>query len=150
MTLLQEIQESPSTQNVTFQLEEIFNAVTGWILQDYNIVMESLDTEGVYRASLTFHLVFQYFFIAVGATLMMLAVLLLLGKDDKTVGEYSAALLRCVAGAGMCLPVVLDSIPGSALDFGAYSDSPWILPTVLLGFALGEYPSTVSALIHKA
>lgn len=79
-----------------------------------------------------YDLVFVYFFVAAGCTLLMMSILIALAKKKKCLGDYVAIVLRAVVGLGLA---GLAGIKGNATIQERFLMSPWILPTVSL--ALG-------------
>ena len=77
-----------------------------------------------------YDLVFVYFFIAAGLTLVMMAVLIALAKKGKCAGDYAAILLRLVVGCGLAMISIVKINTAAQQNF-LYS--VWMLPSVLLG-----------------
>lgn len=77
-----------------------------------------------------FDLVFIYFFIAAGLTLIIMAVLIALAKKGKCAGDYAAIILRLIVGVALTMITVVKTNPNLQDQF---LFSAWILPTVLLG-----------------
>lgn len=77
-----------------------------------------------------FDLVFIYFFIAAGVTLIIMAVLIALAKKGKCAGDYAAIILRLLVGVALTMVTVVKANPNLQDQF---LFSAWILPTVLLG-----------------
>lgn len=77
-----------------------------------------------------FDLVFIYFFVAAGVTLIIMAVLIALAKKGKCAGDYAAIILRLVVGVALAMITVVKTNPNLQDQF---LFSAWILPTVLLG-----------------
>ena len=88
-----------------------------------------------------FYTVYTYFFVAAGLTLIVLTLLLWLGKREKYRTEIFAMAVRCLIGVGLAL-LALMNLPSLELNENAaiynYIVSPWMLPTVLLSYLLGE------------
>ena len=129
-------------------LYELQCAIFAWILADYKVSLdmkyENNSTALLEEVTMTYNLVYGYFFLAAGLTLVMLAMLLFLGKKGKTVGEYGSVALRCVIGTALCL-VVLMELQDSALKsyasntvYDNFQESGWVLPAVMIGYVLGE------------
>lgn len=76
-----------------------------------------------------YDLVFVYFFVAAGCTLLMMSILIALAKKNKCLGDYVAIILRAVVGLGLAGVAGLKGHPTSQERFLM---SPWILPTVTL------------------
>lgn len=77
-----------------------------------------------------FDLVFVYFFIAAGLTLIIMAVLIALAKKGKCAGDYAAIILRLVVGVALAMITALKSNPNLQDHF---LFSAWILPSVVVG-----------------
>lgn len=77
-----------------------------------------------------FDLVFIYFFVAAGVTLIIMAVLIALAKKGKCAGDYAAIILRLLVGVALTMITVVKSNPNLQDQF---LFSAWILPSVLLG-----------------
>lgn len=77
-----------------------------------------------------FDLVFIYFFVAAGVTLIIMAVLIALAKKGKCAGDYAAIILRLLVGVALTMITVVKSNPNLQDQF---LFSAWILPTVLVG-----------------
>ena len=128
-----------STYNTLYDLNA---AVYTWILHNYKVLVGNDDLppdEKLYEVFSTYDLVYEYFFLAAGLTLVMLAVLLWLGKKEKTIGEYSSIALRCIVGLGLCLLVLMETSVDPVVDNNYYifQESVWVLPTVMLSYLLG-------------
>lgn len=80
-----------------------------------------------------YDLVFVYFFIAAGLTLIIMAVLIALAKKGKCAGDYVAILLRLLVGIALAMITVMKAEPNLQDQF---LFSAWILPSVLLGLFL--------------
>lgn len=77
-----------------------------------------------------YDLVFVYFFIAAGLTLILMAVLIALAKKGKCAGDYAAILLRLVVGCGLAM---ISIVKASTAAQQKFLYSAWMLPSVLLG-----------------
>lgn len=77
-----------------------------------------------------YDLVFVYFFIAAGLTLILMAVLIALAKKGKCAGDYTAILLRLVVGCGLAM-ISIVKVNTTAQQNFLYS--AWMLPSVMLG-----------------
>lgn len=84
----------------------------------------------LYNALKVYDLVFVYFFIAAGLTLILMAVLIALAKKGKCAGDYTAILLRLVVGCGLAMISIVKVNTAAQQNF-LYS--AWMLPSVLLG-----------------
>lgn len=80
-----------------------------------------------------FDLVFIYFFVAAGVTLILMAVLIALAKKGKCAGDYAAIILRLVVGVALTMITVVKANPNLQDQF---LFSAWILPSVLLGLLI--------------
>lgn len=76
-----------------------------------------------------YDLVFVYFFIAAGCTLLMMAILIALAKKNKCGGDYAAIALRGAVGFALAL---LAAVKGDYSAQEHFLYSPWMLPTVFL------------------
>lgn len=91
------------------------------------------------NALIVYDLVFLYFFVAAGLTLVLMAVLMVLGKRGKMArGDWIRGGVRVGVGAGLsCVSVVKTSFTAEE----RFIFSPWMVPTVMLGLGgvvLGE------------
>ena len=77
-----------------------------------------------------YDLVFVYFFVAAGITLITLGVMIALAKKKKVLGDYVAIGLRCVVGVGLAGVAGLLANEDAQKNF---LQSAWMLPTVLIG-----------------
>lgn len=84
----------------------------------------------LYNVLKVYDLVFIYFFIAAGLTLVTMAVLIGLAKKGKCAGDYAAILLRLVVGCGLAMISIVKVNTAAQQNF-LYS--AWMLPSVLLG-----------------
>ncbi|KAL8735395.1 MAG: hypothetical protein Q9166_000940 [cf. Caloplaca sp. 2 TL-2023] len=83
------------------------------------------------NALIVYDLVFLYFFVAAGLTLILMAVLVVLNKRGKLVkGDWIAVGLRLVVGAGIATVAAMKTNYTAEERF-LYS--PWMIPTVMLG-----------------
>lgn len=80
-----------------------------------------------------YDLVFVYFFVAAGCTLLMLSLLIALAKKNKCLGDYVAIVVRVIMGLGLASVATLKANP---LRLERFLMSPWILPTVVLALAV--------------
>lgn len=80
-----------------------------------------------------YDLVFVYFFIAAGLTLIIMAVLIALAKKGKCAGDYAAIILRLLVGVALTMITVVKANQNLQDQF---LFSAWILPSVLLGLFL--------------
>ncbi len=76
-----------------------------------------------------YDLVYVYFFVAAGCTLLMMAALIAVSKRNKCLGDYVAVALRGTVGFALaCVAGVI----GNYNPHTRYLYSPWMLPTVML------------------
>lgn len=80
-----------------------------------------------------YDLVFTYFFLAAGFTLIMMAILIGLAKKGKCAGDYAAIGLRVAVGAALACIAALHHNEEVQWHF---LDTAWMLPTVLFGFLI--------------
>ena len=80
-----------------------------------------------------YDLVLTYFFIAAGATLIFMAVLIVIAKRDKCKGDWAAIILRTVVGTCLACVAAVSSDPVKQENF---LWSGWILPTAALAILL--------------
>ena len=126
--------------DTTFNAQLSIAGTVGAIVASwYDVEVDSID--GIFNRYQT---VYIYFFSGGGLVLVSLACIFLLGKKDKTRVEYASAGVRLVVGSGLALlatmiiPWLVDS-PNSSFDtFESFFFSPWLIPTVVLAYALGE------------
>ena len=84
----------------------------------------------LYNTLEVYDLVFVYFFLAAGLTLIIMAVLLVLSKKRMVLGDWLGAALRAVMGSGIALIAVVSANTDRQIIF-LYS--PWMGPCVMLG-----------------
>lgn len=91
--------------------------------------------EDLWAALQVYDLVFVYFFVAAGLTLVLMAVLMALNKEGSKYckGDWAAMGVRGVVGSGIALVAVVKQNYTSEERF---MYSPWMLPTVMLGIGL--------------
>lgn len=80
-----------------------------------------------------YDLVFVYFFVAAGCTLLMMAILIALAKKNKCAGDYAAIALRAIVGLALTL---VAAVKGNYTAQEHFLFSPWMLPTVLLAIVI--------------
>ncbi|KAI4250932.1 MAG: hypothetical protein L6R42_008564, partial [Xanthoria sp. 1 TBL-2021] len=86
------------------------------------------------NALIVYDLVFLYFFLAAGLTLILLAVLNILNHKGRWVkGDWIGVAVRVLVGMGIAL-VSLVKTDISSEEVFLYS--PWMLPTVMLGLGI--------------
>lgn len=81
-----------------------------------------------------YDVVLVYFFVAAGCTLLMMAILIVLGKKNKCLGDYVAIVLRATLGLGLAGIIAALQRDGTSLQ--RFLLSPWILPTALLAIGV--------------
>ncbi|KAL8804118.1 MAG: hypothetical protein Q9182_002751 [Xanthomendoza sp. 2 TL-2023] len=86
------------------------------------------------NALIVYDLVFLYFFVAAGLTLVFMALLIFLNKRGRLVkGDWLGIGLRVVVGTGIaCVSIVKTSYTAEE----RFLYSPWMIPTVMLGLGL--------------
>ncbi|KAL9008672.1 MAG: hypothetical protein Q9173_006226 [Seirophora scorigena] len=82
-----------------------------------------------------YDLVFVYFFVAAGLTLVLTAVLMVLNRPRlwHCKGDWATVGVRVVVGAGLALVAVMNKNDTSK---GRFLYSPWMVPTVMLAIGL--------------
>ena len=95
-----------------------------------NVVVKLDPLTEVYNALKVYDLVFLYFFVAAGLTLIMMAILIALAKKGKCAGDYTAILLRLVVGSALAM-ISIVKVNTEAQQKFLYS--AWMLPSVLMG-----------------
>ena len=83
----------------------------------------------LYNVLKIYDLVFIYFFVAAGLTLVMMAVLIALAKKGKCAGDYAAIILRLLVGSGLAM-ISIVAVNSAAQQ--RYLYSAWMLPSVLI------------------
>lgn len=79
-----------------------------------------------------YDLVFVYFFVAAGCTLLMMSLLLVRQVKNKCLGDYAAIASRAVVGLGLA---GVAGVKGNYTSKEHFLWSAWMLPTVLLAIA---------------
>ncbi|MCJ1418351.1 hypothetical protein MMC32_004698 [Xylographa parallela] len=80
--------------------------------------------------------VFIYFFVAAGLTLIFLALLFVLGRRERVRGDHLLMVVRVLVGLGLSF-LALMALPSNPTgDIGSYVNSAWMLPTVAICYAL--------------
>lgn len=97
--------------------------------KDFSVKPDDPFTD-LYNTLKVYDLVFVYFFVAAGLTLVMMAVLIALAKKGKCAGDHVAILLRLVAGCGLAMISIVKVNTAAQQNF---LFSAWMLPSVLLG-----------------
>lgn len=83
----------------------------------------------LYKVVQVFDLVFVYFFIAAGVTLIVMAVMIALAKKGKCAGDYAAIILRLVVGI---LLIMITAVKANQNLQDQFLFSSWILPSVVM------------------
>ena len=136
--------------NGTITEEEALNLIRAtqlFLLQTYGYEIESFDSEGYAGFVHVITTAYLYFFIAAGVALLILAALLCLSRKNTARAEWGFIGVRCAVGTGLCLSTLMlkqsNDDPGQDDNWGSFVNSGWLLPTVVLCYALGM-PPTVS------
>ncbi|KAL8949787.1 MAG: hypothetical protein Q9222_004130 [Ikaeria aurantiellina] len=84
------------------------------------------------HALVVYDLVFLYFFLAAGLTLVLMALLIALNRQGRGFhkGDWMSIGLRLVAGTGLAL---VAAVKTSQMQEERFLYSPWMVPTVMLG-----------------
>ncbi|PGH08235.1 hypothetical protein GX51_01389 [Blastomyces parvus] len=128
--------------------EEFFNKLYLWVMGTFGIQLPQLDGTGEQileqqnkEVSSKFYVLFAYFFIAAGLTLVFLASLHWFGKTHKTRGEVLSIVLTTLIGAGLAFISMFVTVAKNAAaveetPFSSFLISGWIVPTVVLTYGL--------------
>ena len=76
-----------------------------------------------------YDLVFGYLFIAAGLTLVLMALLILVAKRHKVMGDYAAVAVRAVFGVALACVSAIATDPDRQIT---YMSSAWMLPTIAI------------------
>jgi hypothetical protein len=120
-------------------VDEIWNSVpkhafaTSDTISAPMIVHELVDPIQLPEFITLFDTAFYFFFVAAGCVLISLGVLDWCGK---TWAEMASIVTRIVAGIALGLVAVIHT---NAVAFKNYILSPWLIPTVVLTFFVGEF-----------
>lgn len=136
-------------------IQEFFNDIYFWVMRAFGIPVPRLGNIGrqtfeeqnkvIYSK---FYVLFGYFFIGSGLTLVLLALLRWLGKARRTRGEMLSIVLMTLLGTGVTF--ISFFIPAEKNlnvevqpegPFSIYLNSRWIVPTVALIYAFGKLTS---------
>ena len=80
--------------------------------------------------------VFIYFFVAAGLTLVFLALLFFLGRHERVRGDHLLMVIRVLVGLGLSF-LALMALPSNLTgDIDSYISSAWMLPTVAICYTL--------------
>lgn len=147
-------QNLTNTDEVTQKSEEIaadfFGEVLVWIFENLRVEVPAKELSTAKTAVdksiaiySVFVVVFIFFFTAAGVTLIMLGVMYWFGKSHKTKGELLSIVVRVIAGIGLSLLSIMAALDSNDttntyMIYNNFIGSPWVLPTVLLAFALGK------------
>ncbi|OJD15499.1 hypothetical protein ACJ73_08977, partial [Blastomyces percursus] len=129
--------------------DEFFNKLYLWVMRTFGIVLPQLDGSSGQQileqqnkeVSSKFYVLFAYFFIAAGLTLVFLASLHWFGKTHKTRGEVLSIALTTLIGAGLAIMSLFVTVAKNAATvaktpFSSFLTSGWIVPTVVLTYGL--------------
>ncbi|PGH35569.1 hypothetical protein GX50_01550 [[Emmonsia] crescens] len=127
---------------------EFFNKLYIWVMRTFGLELPELNGSGREilaqqnrEVSSKFYVLFAYFFIAAGLTLVFLASLHWFGKAHKTRGEVLSIFMTTVIGAGLALVSLFVKAAQSEAatgetTFSSFLAGGWIVPTVVLTFWL--------------
>ena len=117
-------------------------AVSLFVLQSYGYRITSYSDESYVPIITLVVSAYLYFFIAAGAALLVLAVLLWLGRKKTSAAEWGCVGVRVAIGTGLCLSTLMlvttNDQPGSVDAFDVFVASGWLLPTVVLCYGFGR------------
>ena len=149
--------DTVSGQNQARQIWESisFEAVL-FMFDVYDIAVPNSDTgyesaRDLYNAAINVFdgVTFVYYLVGTGSVLILLGVMLWFGKSHKSRYEWVTLGLRVVAGIALTLITLTKTGSGNA----AYNiiDRNWLIPIVLIVYAIGEYlvDSCVNMLLHS-
>ncbi len=83
----------------------------------------------IYQVFKVYDLVFSYFFITAGFTLIIMAILVAVAQEIRCAGDYAAIVLRLVIGTGLAMVTIIKTDSNARDNF---ISSAWMVPTVLL------------------
>jgi low temperature requirement protein LtrA len=122
--------------------------VGAYVAKSFEVnVTTSGDDRGMDDITNLYQTVFIYFFVGAGLVLVCLACIFMLGKKNKTRVEYASAGVRLVVGTGLALLATmivkwyyyLNTVSDTTTPpFENFFYSVWMIPTVVLAYALGE------------
>jgi len=122
---------------------DIMGTVSSFVAQDFGVQIPDEGAAGMDEVFNLFQTVFIYFFVGAGLVLVCLASIFMLGKKNKTRIEYISAGVRLFVGTGlaflatMIIPWNNENASQTSIDaFANYFTSPWMVPTVVLAYAL--------------
>jgi uncharacterized integral membrane protein len=140
----------PEINNCLYSFEGI---LTKFLAEAFEVELpESLEAEGgegegtlegiaaANAVGTLYGTVFLYFFIAAGLTLVILALLFILGKKHKTRIEWLSIGFRLFVGA--CLALIASFYADMRYNFnveGNFLYSAWMIPTVALSYGLSKF-----------
>ncbi|PGH17370.1 hypothetical protein AJ80_04825 [Polytolypa hystricis UAMH7299] len=127
-----------------------------WIMKTFGVDVPSNPSENIpafqrlVQVTSKFYVLYKYFFLAAGLTLVFLAIIQWFGKSHKTRGELVFIITCATVGIGLALvaTIVTTGVDFTNLDLNEiieiststiidrYMDSGWIEPTVLLSYGL--------------
>ncbi|PGG96437.1 hypothetical protein AJ79_09589 [Helicocarpus griseus UAMH5409] len=134
--------------NESILSEEFYNKLYLWVLRTFGIDLPEIEGSGQEfiaqqnsEIDSKFYVLFVYFFIAAGVTLVMLAFLHWFGKAHKTRGEMLSIIITTVIGACLSLIALFvkaDKDAGGKEDtlFSNFYTSGWIVPSVTFVYLL--------------
>jgi hypothetical protein len=123
----------------------IGGSVGAWVAVGFGQEIEDTGDVGMVDLFNLYQTVFIYFFTGAGLVLVCLACIFMLGKKNKTRVEYASVAVRLAVGTGLALlttmiiPWIDDSEANSFDTFQNFFYSPWLVPTVVLAYGLGEF-----------
>ena len=128
------------TDAATVAVNQIFGTLITATLKYFNIYETKEDSsrrkeesdpfEDLTQTLKIYDLVFVYFFVTAGLTLIMMAILIALAKKGKCAGDYAAIVLRLVVGCGLAMISLVELNLAAKQNF-LYS--AWMLPSVCMG-----------------
>ena len=123
----------------------VSSVVSLFLLQSYGYHITSYNDAGYGPTVTVVVSAYLYFFVAAGAALLVLALLLWLGRKKTSATEWGCVGVRAAIGTGLCLSVLMlvtaynDNGNGDAFD--VFVGSGWLLPTVVLCYGFGRLGS---------
>ena len=127
-------------------VSELVAKLEVWIMGTFDLAVsaETSDDkvlETIDQLATKTYVIFTFFFIAGGVTLISLAVLHWFGKQHKTRGEVLSIFTTTVIGVALALVSLiafLDDEMSYETPYTYFLNTSWVQPTVLLTFALGK------------
>ncbi|XMA16151.1 hypothetical protein WAI453_008942 [Rhynchosporium graminicola] len=127
--------------NSSEQLQEmgtLFAVIQDSIFDNFGIEPPAIENinpdpnEEFNKNQASFRLIFVYFFVAAGVTLILMDALNFLSRPKPTRGDYSRMLINLLVGVTLAfIATIVNTTEGFK-----FAQSPWILPTVALAFVL--------------